>query len=107
MVGADLEETLDSPVFESVKRRLPWLVINHSLLASSVINLFSDTISQMVVLAAAMLISWDGGNVVCDQTTIVVRALALGEVDWGDWRGMLKEIGAIQRSHYRRQLLPL
>ena len=97
MGGVDSEETLDSPVFESVKRRLPWLVINlfTAFLASSVINLFSDTISQMVALAAAMpIVAGMGGNAGTQTVTIVVRALALGEVDWGDWRGMLKEIGA-------------
>ena len=97
MGGVDSEETLDSPVFESVKRRLPWLVINlfTAFLASSVINLFSDTISQMVALAAAMpIVAGRGGNAGTQTVTIVVRALALGEVDWGDWRGMLKEIGA-------------
>ena len=79
MGGVDSEETLDSPAF----------------LASAVINLFSDTISQMVALAAAMpIVAGMGGNAGTQTVTIVVRALALGEVDWGDWRGMLKEIGA-------------
>ena len=96
MGGVDSEETLESPALESVKRRLPWLVINlfTAFLASSVINLFSDTISQMVALAAAMpIVAGMGGNAGTQTVTIVVRSLALGEVDWGDWHGIVKEIG--------------
>ncbi len=78
--GRTRKKTLDSPVFESVKRRLPWLVINlfTAFLASSVINLFSDTISQMVAGYYADC-SWDGGMLL----PFVVQALALGRNELG------------------------
>lgn len=97
MSGVDSEETIDGTIMDSVRRRLPWLVINllTAFLASSVINAFSDTISAFVALAAAApMVAGMGGNAGTQTVTIVVRSLALGEVEWGDWRGMLKEVGA-------------
>lgn len=97
MSGVDSEETIDGTIIESVRRRLPWLVVNllTAFLASSVINAFSDTISAFVALAAAApMVAGMGGNAGTQTVTIVVRSLALGEVEWGDWRGMLKEVGA-------------
>lgn len=56
MGGVSKEEDVDSTVLESVKLRLPWLLINlvTAFLASSVVSMFEDTISQVVALAAAM-----------------------------------------------------
>lgn len=65
MGGVSKEEDVDSTVLESVKLRLPWLLINlvTAFLASSVVSLFEDTISQVVALAAAMpIVAGMGGQ---------------------------------------------
>lgn len=65
MGGVSKEEDVDSTVMESVRLRLPWLLINlvTAFLASSVVSLFEDTISQVVALAAAMpIVAGMGGQ---------------------------------------------
>lgn len=65
MGGVSKEEDVDSTVLESVKLRLPWLLINlvTAFLASSVVSMFEDTISQVVALAAAMpIVAGMGGQ---------------------------------------------
>lgn len=53
-----------------------------ALLASAVIDLFSDTISKIVALSAVMtIISGMGGNAGTQTLTIIIRGLSLGEVD--------------------------
>jgi len=79
------EDHISSPVLISSKRRVPWLLINlgTAILAALTVSLFSDTISRFVILAAMMpIISGMGGNAGTQSLTVVVRGLALGEVDW-------------------------
>lgn len=56
MVGADPEESVDTPWTESVRKRLPWLMVNlfNSALSASVVYMFEGTIAQMAVLAVLM-----------------------------------------------------
>lgn len=96
--GVHAEETVDSSVTDTIKSRLPWLVINlfTAFIASSVITFFSDTISQVVAVAAIMpIISGIGGNTGTQTLTLITRSIALGELDdknlWSSW---LKELGA-------------
>lgn len=74
MGGVSKEEDVDSTVLESVKLRLPWLLINlvTAFLASSVVSMFEDTISQVV---AGM-----GGNAGTQTLAVVVRGIALGDI---------------------------
>ncbi|WP_300883124.1 CBS domain-containing protein, partial [uncultured Desulfovibrio sp.] len=46
MVGADPEESVDTPWLESVRKRLPWLMVNmiNSALSASVVYMFEGTI---------------------------------------------------------------
>lgn len=84
MAGINKEEKVDGSISASVKSRLPWLLVNllTALLASAVIDLFSDTISKIVALSAVMtIISGMGGNAGTQTLTIIVRGLSLGEVD--------------------------
>ncbi len=84
MAGINKEEKVDGSVSDSIRSRLPWLIVNlaTALLASAVIDLFSDTISKIVALSAVMtIISGMGGNAGTQTLTIIVRGLSLGEVD--------------------------
>ena len=92
-VGEDAE--IFSPVHRAIRNRLPWMVINlaTAFLASSVVALFEGTISQAAVLAAFMpIVAGQGGNAGTQTMTIVVRSLALGELDSGDtWAALWHE----------------
>ncbi len=56
LVGAGVDETVDTPWKNSVLKRLPWLSINlaNSFMAAYVVHLFEGTIAQMAILAALM-----------------------------------------------------
>ena len=66
----------------AIKSRGFWLGINlfTAIIASSVINLFKDTIEEVIFLAVLMPIIASMGGVAATQTlTITVRGLALGQ----------------------------
>lgn len=89
------EEIFDSPLV-SVKMRYRWLIVNlgTAFLAASVVGLFQDTISKLVILAAYMpIVAGMGGNAGTQTLAVVVRALALGEVTLkNSWSILRKEI---------------
>lgn len=79
------EEHVMTPVVTSTKLRVPWLLVNlaTAILASLTVSLFEGTISKYVVLAVLMpIVSGMGGNAGTQSLTVVVRGLALGEIDW-------------------------
>lgn len=96
MAGLTEEHDMFAPVVASAKRRALWLGVNllTAFLAAWVIDLFEDTIQQIVVLAVLMPIVASMGGIAGSQTlTLVVRGLALGQVSGGNVRGLLfKEI---------------
>ncbi len=84
MVGISGEERVFGPLRSSVVKRLPWLAINMVTLfvAISVVDAFEWVIASMVALATFLpLVSGEGGNAGSQTATIIVRGLALGEVD--------------------------
>ena len=86
-----------SPIHRSVRNRLPWLIVNlgTAFLASSVVSLFEGTIAQAALLAAFMpIVAGQGGNAGTQTMTIIIRSLALGELELRDvWRALLHEAG--------------
>lgn len=96
MHGVSKEETLDSTIFESIKMRLPWLVVNlaTAFFASFVIKMFEGTIEQIVALSATMtIVTGMGGNAGSQTLSIMIRNIALGEVHFKDcWPALKKEI---------------
>jgi magnesium transporter len=96
-------EALDAPylqvsVLEMVRKRVGWLAILFvgSLLTATVISYFEDQIAKAVVLALFIpLIISSGGNSGSQATTLVIRALAIGEVRPRDWgRVLWREVRA-------------
>ena len=76
--GVNSEERLDSSVGESVKSRIPWLIVNlfTAVMAASVVSFFEGTIAQVVTLATVMpIVTGMGGNAGTQSLTIVVRGL--------------------------------
>ncbi len=99
MSGAGLgdEEDVFAPVAIATRRRLIWLGVNlvTAFLAASVVRNFEGTIERVAALAALMPIVASMGGIAGTQTvTLIIRALALGQVQWRDARYLLlRELG--------------
>ena len=97
MGGLSPEEDVFSPVGKAVKNRWAWLAINlcTAFVASRVIGLFENTISQLVALAALMpIVAGIGGNTGNQTITMIVRGLALHQVQVGNMPFLLlRELG--------------
>ncbi len=98
MVGISGEERAFGPLRFSVLKRLPWLAINMATLfvAITVVNAFEWVIAGMVALATFLpLVSGEAGNAGSQTTTVIVRAMALGEVTVRNGvRALAKEVAA-------------
>ena len=97
LAGLKEEEDLFAPVIDSVKNRWAWLAINlcTAFVASRVIGAFEGSIEKLVALAALMpIVAGIGGNSGNQTITMIVRALAMGQLQPGQaqrlWR---KELG--------------
>lgn len=97
MGGLSIEEDVFAPVAKAVKNRWAWLAINlcTAFIASRVIDGFEQTIAQLVALASLMpIVAGIGGNTGNQTITMIVRALALGQIQPGNIHFlMLREIG--------------
>ncbi len=83
MAGLRETEDLFAPVWESFKNRWSWLAVNlvTAFVASRVIGVFEGSIEKLVALAALMpIVAGIGGNSGNQTTTMIVRALALGQI---------------------------
>ena len=85
-------ETVDGPLAGSIRSRLPWLTVNlgTTFLAAATVALFESTLTQVVVLAAFLPVVAGQGGIGGTQTlTLIVRAIALGELVGVDARRLL------------------
>ncbi len=94
-VGAvgDLDASVrDAPFFMMYRKRIVWLVllVFGALFSSGGIAYFEDTIAAYVALVffLPMLIG-SAGNAGSQAATLMVRALAIGDVEMKDWGVML------------------
>jgi magnesium transporter len=95
--GLREDEDLFASVWKSVTNRWTWLAINlvTAFIASRVIGVFEDSIAKIVALAALMpIIAGISGNSGNQTITMIVRALALGQISAVSARKLFaKEIG--------------
>ncbi len=87
------EPYLDTPIFKLFSKRVGWLVILFfgEMLTASVMQYFEDEIAKAVVLALFIpLIISSGGNSGSQASTLVIQALALGEISISDWWKIFK-----------------
>ena len=82
MVGLDEEETGTTPVLQTIRLRLPWLVVNlaTAFVSTVVLLLFQGTVEKAAILVAFVPAIANQAGVTGTQTaTIAVRSLALRE----------------------------
>ena len=90
------EPYLEIPLFKLFKKRVGWLVILFigEMLTATAMSFFEDEIAKAIVLALFVpLIISSGGNSGSQASTLIIQAMALGEVyiaDW--WRVLRREI---------------
>ena len=96
MAGLDEDADMFAGVVPSAQRRGVWLGINlaTAFLAAWVVGLFEATIDKVVALAVLMPIVASMGGVAGTQTlTLIVRGLALGQIERANARWLLtKEV---------------
>lgn len=96
MAGLRDEEDLFAGIVPSTRRRLLWLGINllTAFMAAAVVKTFEGTIEKVAALAALMPIVASMGGIAGTQTvTLIIRGIALGQVQWSNARWLLfKEI---------------
>jgi magnesium transporter len=90
------EPYLQVPFLAMVRRRASWLVVLFlgEMLTATAMAFFEKEIQRAVVLALFVpLIISSGGNSGSQAATLVIRALALGELSLGEWwRVMRREV---------------
>lgn len=82
MVGLDEEETGTTPVLQTIRLRLPWLVVNlaTAFVSTIVLLVFQGTVEKAAILVAFVPAIANQAGVTGTQTaTIAVRSLALRE----------------------------
>lgn len=96
LAGLVEEEDIFASVWKSAQNRWAWLALNlaTAFFASRVIGEFEQTIAQMVALATLMpIVAGIAGNSANQTTTIIIRSLALGQINQNNAkRLMLKEL---------------
>jgi magnesium transporter len=78
LAGLTAEEDLREPVKESIKKRMPWLLILLALgmIVSSVVGLFENVVSQLtIVMCFQSLILDMAGNVGTQSLAVTIRVL--------------------------------
>jgi magnesium transporter len=98
MAGLDEDADMFAGVVPSARRRGLWLGVNlaTAFLAAWVVGLFETTIQNIVALAVLMPIVASMGGVAATQTlTLIVRGLALGQVERTNARWLMTKEFAV------------
>jgi magnesium transporter len=87
------EPYLDIPLLKLVKKRIGWLIILFigEMLTATAMGFFEDEIAKAVVLALFVpLIISSGGNSGSQASTLIIQAMALGEISIADWWSVMR-----------------
>jgi magnesium transporter len=97
LAGLNEDEKVTGSLKSSVSSRLPWLFVNlvTAIMAAATVSLFEGTIQKVVALATFMpIVAGMGGNAGTQTLTIIIRSIALGEIDAKNSKKiLLKEFG--------------
>jgi magnesium transporter len=94
LAGVDDDAEHEDGILEAGKSRMIWLLLNlvTAVLASLVIGLFDEVLNVYVALAVLMpIVASMGGNAGTQTLTIMVRQLALGEIDFSNAKDAIKK----------------
>ncbi len=96
--GAEALDTpyLETPLFTLVKKRVGWLIILFlgEMLTATAMAFYNEEMTKVIILTNFIpLIISTGGNSGTQASTLIIQAMALGEVTLADWwRVMKREI---------------
>jgi magnesium transporter len=85
---------MSTPFLQMIRKRAGWLVILFlgETLTATAMGFFQDQIAKAVILALFIpLIISSGGNSGSQASTLIIRALALGEITIRDWWKIVKK----------------
>ncbi len=94
LAGVNDDYELEDNLVKTSKTRGQWLFINlfTAILASLVIGIFDDTIKNFIALAILMpIVASMGGNSGTQTLTVMVRQIALGDIDIDDSKNAIKK----------------
>ena len=97
-VGLSEDEDLFAPILASGRKRWVWLGLNlfTAFIASRVVGTFEGSIAQLASLAALMpIVASIGGNTGNQTVALVIRGLALSQVNRGNMKFLLRKELAI------------
>jgi len=87
------EPYLEIPIPKLFKKRVVWLIVLFlgEMLTASAMGYFEDEIAKAVVLALFVpLIISSGGNSGSQASTLIIQAMAVGEITLSDWWKVLR-----------------
>jgi magnesium transporter len=87
------EPYLDIPLLKLFRKRIGWLVVLFlgEMLTATAMGYFEDEIAKAIVLALFVpLIISSGGNSGSQASTLIIQAMAVGDVYLSDWWRVLK-----------------
>lgn len=82
------EPYLDMPILKLFKKRVGWMIILFlgEMLTATAMGFFEDEIAKAIVLALFVpLIISSGGNSGSQASTLIIQAMAVGEITITDW----------------------
>lgn len=88
VIDAHNREYLDISIWGHVKARLPWLLLLMCsyFITGGIIASFEQTLSKVISLVIYMpMLMGTGGNSGSQSSTLIVRGMATGDIDTGDW----------------------
>lgn len=94
LAGVDDDAEHEEGIYEAGKARMSWLFINliTAIIASFVIGMFDQVLQVYVALAVLMpIVASMGGNAGTQTLTVMVRQLALGEIDFDNAKRAIKK----------------
>ena len=87
------EPYLEMPIFKLFRKRVIWMVVLFigEMLTATAMGYFEDEIAKAVVLALFVpLIISSGGNSGSQASTLIIQAMAVGEITISDWWRVLR-----------------
>ena len=84
---------LETPILTLVKKRVGWLIILFfgEMLTASAMAFYNDEMEKVIILTNFIpLIISTGGNSGTQASTLIIQAMALGEVTLKDWWRVIK-----------------